>query len=76
MTEIVYRILADYLKIDRDSINNDCRLVRDLGLTSLDVINIVILFEDKFNIEVEDHDIERLQTVGDVVSLVEMKTDK
>ncbi len=52
-------------------ITKDSALVDDLGLSSLDVINLVTEFEDEFDIEIPDRIIPTLRTVGDIVSYLE-----
>jgi acyl carrier protein len=51
MLEKVIKILAEYTEADVSSITEESRLVADLGLSSLDVINVVVAFEDEFGIE-------------------------
>lgn len=71
MLERVRDILKDYVKAERESINMDTELISDLGLSSLDVVNIVIAFEDAFDIEIPDRVIEKLITIGDIVKYLE-----
>ncbi len=52
-------------------ITMDSALVDDLGLSSLEVINIVAAFEDEFDVEVPDRVIPTLRTVGDIVKYLE-----
>jgi acyl carrier protein len=67
MLEKVIKILAEYTEADVSSITEESRLVADLGLSSLDVINVVVAFEDEFGIEIPDQIIKDLTTVGDIV---------
>ena len=71
MLERVRDILKDYVKVERESINMDTELISDLGLSSLDVVNIVIAFEDAFDIEIPDRTVEKLITIGDIVEYLE-----
>lgn len=71
MLEKVIEILSEYTEISKDNINMESGLVNDLGLSSLDVINVVVAFEDEFNIEIPDRIIKELVTVGDVVKYLE-----
>lgn len=71
MTERVIDILADFTDLERDKITKNSGLVTDLGLNSLDVINVVVAFEDEFDIEIPDNKIKELVTVEDIVEYLE-----
>ena len=64
-------ILADFTTLEKDMITEKTSLVTDLGLSSLDVINVVVAFEDEFDIEIPDQKIKELVTVGDIVEYLE-----
>ena len=66
------KILAEYKDIDVSEISLDSTF-EDLGLDSLDTVEIVMSLEDEFGIEVPDEDAEKFQTVSDIVSYVEAK---
>ena len=67
-------ILKEYCEIDGE-ITRDSALTDDLGLSSLDVINIVAEFEDEFDIEIPDRIIPTLRTVGDIVDYLEANAE-
>lgn len=71
MLEKVKEILLDYTEVPAGEITLTTDLVNDLDLNSLDVVNIVVAFEDKFDIEIPDRAIKDLTTVGDVVKYIE-----
>lgn len=71
MLEKVKEILRDYTEIPSDELTPASNLVKDLNLSSLDVVNIVVAFEDEFGIEIPDRDIKGLTTVGDIVKYLE-----
>jgi acyl carrier protein len=64
-------ILGEYVDCDPSEITVESALVDDLGLSSLEVINIVADFEDEFDVEVPDRVIPTLRTVGDIVNYLE-----
>lgn len=70
MLEKVIDILKDYTNAVVE-ISADSKLIADLGLSSFDVINIVVAFENAFDIEVPDRVIPTFQTVQDIVDYVE-----
>ena len=71
MFERTVDILSEYIDSDDVEITMDSALVDDLGLSSLEVINIVAAFEDEFDIEVPDRVIPTLRTVKDIVAYLE-----
>ena len=74
MPERIVSILKEYCEIDGE-ITRDSALTDDLGLSSLDVINIVAEFEDEFDIEIPDRIIPTLRTVGDIVDYLEANAE-
>lgn len=68
MLEKVKKILVDYTEIPPSELTLTSNLVKDLNLSSLDVVNIVVAFEDEFGIEIPDRDIKSMTTVGDIVA--------
>ncbi|MCM1114239.1 MAG: acyl carrier protein [Clostridium sp.] len=64
-------ILAEQLDVEETNITSESLLVEDLGADSLDAIDIVMSVEDEFGIEVPDEIIEKMESVGDIISFVE-----
>jgi len=75
MFDRVIEILSDFAVFDRDSINEQTRLVADMGLSSLDVVNIVVAFEDEFDIEIPDELIPTFTTVGSIIDYLTEHTE-
>ena len=71
MFETLKKLLAEELQIDPATITPDAELASDLGLNSIELANLVMLCEDKFDITIDEEDIHRFLTVGDVVSFLE-----
>ena len=63
--------LADILSCDADKIDLDTDLVRDLGVDSIDTVELIMAVEDTYDIKISDKDAEDLKTVGDVVEFIE-----
>lgn len=70
MYETTVSILEEFCETESE-ITMESALVDDLGLSSLDVINIVSEFENEFDIEIPDRVIPTLRTVGDIVKYLE-----
>ena len=71
MKEEVINLIASTLGIDKKKINEKTNLIADLDVESLDLVDLVVAFEEKYEIEIPDQDIKNLQTVEDIVSYLE-----
>ena len=72
--EKIRDLLAEQLDIPADSITPQSDIIDDLEADSLTVLDMVMTLEDEFDIEIPDEDVEKLRTVGSVVSYVEDHT--
>ena len=70
----VTRILTEKLGIAESEITPDANFVKDLGIDSLDYAEIVMEFEQTFDIRIPDDDAEKLQTYGQAVKYIQEKT--
>ena len=73
MSDQIIAILKDYTPVPVGSITSDSRLAEDLKLNSLDFMNIVITFEDTYDIEIPEEDALQLHTVRDIACYIENK---
>ena len=71
MFETLKKFLVDELHVNAEDISMDAELSGDLGINSLELADLVFVFEEKFNIEIEDEDLRSFNTVGDVVRYLE-----
>ena len=67
MYEKVKEILVNDLQVAEADIKPEAELIADLGINSLELADLILMCEEKFNIEIKDEDIHRFITVGDVV---------
>ena len=67
MFEKVKNLLVEELQIKEDDITLDSELVNDLGINSLELADLVMICEEKFDIEIDDDDLRKFLTVGDIV---------
>ncbi len=65
-------IIADQLGIEQDIITEDTTL-EDLGADSLALVELVMSVEEEFDIEIQDEDMEKFKSVGDVLDYIESK---
>ena len=75
MLENVIDILTNFTELGKDKMSEQSSLIIDLGLNSLDVISVIVAFEEKFDIEIPDQKIKDLVTIGDIVEYLEANMD-
>jgi len=69
----VKAIIVDLLGVTEDRISMEARFREDLEADSLDLVELVMAFEDKFGGEISDEDAQKIKTVGDAVNFLEKK---
>ena len=69
--EIIKKIIAEQFGISENEVTLDLKLEDDLDADSLDLVDLVMTFEDEFKTEVPDEVIENIKTVGDIVKFIE-----
>ena len=69
----VKEVVVEQLNVSADEVKEDSKFVEDLGADSLDVVELVMALEEKFDIEIPDDEAEKIQTVKDVVDYIESK---
>jgi acyl carrier protein len=69
--ERVAEIVAEQMGVDKAQITRETSFVNDLGADSLDTVELVMEFEDEFDISIPDEDAEKIQTVGQAIDYVE-----
>lgn len=76
MFEKVRKIIADQLNIAEDRVTPDVKLVEDLGIDSLDTLEMLMALEDEYGIQIPNEDAQELKTVQDIVNYIESKVKK
>ena len=69
--ERVVEIVAEQMGVDKAQVTRETSFVNDLGADSLDTVELVMEFEDEFDISIPDEDAEKIQTVGQAIVYVE-----
>lgn len=69
----VIELIVEQLDADVKNISNDDSFMDDLGADSLDTVELIMAFEEEFDIEIPDEDAENIRTVGDVIGYLEDK---
>ena len=66
----VKKIVVEHLGADEAKVTEDASFIDDLGADSLDTVELVMAFEEEFNVEIPDDAAEKIQTVGDAVQFI------
>ncbi|MBK7877524.1 MAG: acyl carrier protein [Planctomycetes bacterium] len=71
--ERVIKIVCDQMGTTPDKVTRDTSFINDLGADSLDTVELVMEFEDEFEISIPDEDAEKIQTVGNAIDYIQSK---
>ena len=72
----VVDLIVDQLGVDADSVTPEAHFIDDLGAESLDTVELVMAFEEEFDMEVPDEDAEKLETVSDVTVYLKQRVNE
>ena len=72
--ERVINIVCEQMGASKDKVTRETSFINDLGADSLDTVELVMEFEDEFEINIPDEDAEKIQIVGDAIKYIESKT--
>ena len=75
MLEKVKKIISEQLDVELEKITLDTRLMDDLKADSMDLVEMVMAFEEEFNISIPDEDAEKMVKVSDVIAYLEKKVE-
>ena len=64
-------IIADQLSVDEEKITMEASITEDLGADSLDVVDLISVIEDEFDLEIPEEAVDSIKTVGDIVNQLE-----
>jgi acyl carrier protein len=71
----VKKVVVDQLDVNEDEVTPTASFVEDLGADSLDQVELIMAFEEEFDIEIPDEDAEKISTVGDAVNYIDEKSN-
>ena len=75
IAEKVKDIVCEQMGANREKITDTTSFINDLGADSLDTVELVMEFEEQFDINIPDEDAEKIQTVGDAVKFITANSD-
>ena len=67
----VIDIVCEQMGANREKVTEETSFINDLGADSLDTVELVMEFEDEFDLNIPDEDAEKIQSVGDAVKYIE-----
>ena len=70
----VKKIVVEHLNVDESKVVPEASFIDDLGADSLDTVELVMAFEEEFNIEIPDDAAEKIQTIKDAVTYIEQNS--
>jgi acyl carrier protein len=68
--ERVKKIVVEHLGVEADKVNEAANFIDDLGADSLDIVELVMAFEEEFNVEIPDDAAEKIATVKDAIDFI------
>lgn len=71
MLDKIREIVVEQLGVDAEQVTPEANFVDDLGADSLDTVELIMAFEEEFDIEIPDTDAEKIKTVQDVMDYIE-----
>jgi len=74
--EKVKKIIVDQLGVEEDKVKEDSSFIDDLGADSLDIVELIMAFEEEFDLEIPDEDAENLTTVGSAMEYLKKRLSK
>ncbi|MEM1140344.1 MAG: acyl carrier protein [Pseudomonadota bacterium] len=72
--ERVKKIVIEHLNVDGEKVAENASFIDDLGADSLDIVELVMAFEEEFNVEIPDDAAETIMTVGDAIKFINETT--
>lgn len=69
--ERVQKIVVEHLGVEADKVTQDASFIDDLGADSLDIVELVMAFEEEFGVEIPDDAAEKIATVKDAIDYIE-----
>jgi acyl carrier protein len=74
--DLVRDIIVELLAVEASKVNMEARFREDLGADSLDLVELIMAFEEKFGAEISDEDAQKITSVGEAVKYIDAKKGK
>jgi acyl carrier protein len=69
----VKEIIVEQLSVNADDVKPDAKFIEDLGADSLDLVELIMAFEEEFELDIPDEEAEKIRTVGDAINYLNAK---
>ena len=76
LEEKVKNLVVTQLGVDAGKVTNDSSFIDDLGADSLDTVELVMAFEEEFDMEIPDEDAQKMRTISDVIAYLKDKVEE
>ena len=71
MLETLREVICRFVEIDPNTLTEETNIRAELGLNSLELINIAVAIEDEFDVEIPDREVGNIETLGDAIKVIE-----
>ncbi len=71
MLETLREVICRFAEIDPEKLTEDTNIRSELGLNSLELINIAVAIEDEFDVEIPDREVGNIETLGDAIRVIQ-----
>ncbi len=75
MLETLREVICRFVEIDPEKLTEDTNIRSELGLNSLELINIAVAIEDEFDVEIPDREVGNIETLGDAIKVIQKYMD-
>lgn len=75
MLETMREVICRFVDIDPNTLTEETNIRSELGLNSLELINIAVAIEDEFDVEIPDREVGNIETLGDAMAIIEKYMD-
>jgi len=72
----VIGLILEHLEVEKEKAVPEAHFIDDLGISSMDLWELVLIMEDEFNLEVPDEDLEKIQTIQNAINYIEQRVGK
>ena len=76
MLERIREVICRFVELDPETLTEETNIRSELGLNSLELINIAVAIEDEFDVEIPDREVSNLETLGDAIRIIQKYIDE
>ena len=75
MLDRIREVICRFVELDPETLTEETNIRSELGLNSLELINIAVAIEDEFDVELPDREVGNIETLGDAIAIIEKYMD-